>query len=204
MSKYLKDPFANFARAAGDSLCAIRLIQNYLYRPLSSEKAANDADNFRLFFYKKPPTFRGTITDKEISYVQTGSWEPGMTGSLYSLQRGVEGENDFWKKAQKDFKKELKEMKPIEVDCHIAFEELEYAAIDAIYQATPRETKRSEVSEIENLFKKIKRMNARDAPRSDMYELDEIKKYRKKLREEFFNCFERLDKKNSGMRESTT
>ena len=184
-SKYLKDANANFARAACDSLCAIRAAQNYV-------QFDKDAKKFKLKLYDNEPSFRGTITDNEIAYVSTRPWVPGMMGDLHAHVLTEENKS-VWKQAQKNLLSETKSMKLVEHDYFSATDNLAKAAIDAIYQAERRrDATRDDVTELEKMIRKIEflRPSATD-DRETVYE--QIKNHRQALRESFGKVFPRLD-----------
>jgi hypothetical protein len=184
-SKYLKDANANFARAACDSLCAIRAAQNYV-------QYDKDAKRFKLNLYDKEPSFRGTITDNEIAYVSTRPWAPGMMGDLHAHILSDENKS-IWKQAKKSLLSETKSMKLIEHDYVSATDDLSKAAIDAIYQAEHRSTAtRDDVLEIEKLIRKIEFLKPSTTESKDSI-FQQIKKHRQVLRDSFGKVFPRLD-----------
>ncbi|HEY9152165.1 MAG TPA: hypothetical protein VIN60_04710 [Anaerolineales bacterium] len=188
-SKYMRDPSANFARAACDSLCAIRASQNYIER----NSTLDDSKRFKLSLFTGDPSFRGTITEKELGYVSTEPWAPGMTGDLHSQLRDRENKHN-WDIAKKKFLAEIKSsMKPIELDFYGAARELSTEAITAIYEAERRPSKtRDDISHLEEMIKAIqyfKPMSKSDIPNV----LEQITNHRKLLRDEFGKIFPRLD-----------
>jgi hypothetical protein len=188
-SKYLRDPRANFARAASDSLCVIRSIQNYIQYNSTLE----DRNRFTLNLYSGEPSFRGTITENEFSYVSTPPWAPGMIGDLHAQVRDQDNKRT-WERAKKEFLKEINlSMKPQERDYYTASEELRSSAIDAIYQAERRSDKtRDDISELEKMIKEID--NFKPEFKSDSNNtLERIRAYRVKLRDKFGELFPRLD-----------
>lgn len=184
-SKYLKDANANFARAACDSLCAYRAVQNYV-------QYDKDVKRFKLNLYDNEPSFRGTITDNEIAYVSTRPWAPGMMGDLHAHVLSDENKS-VWKQAKKSLLLETKAMKSVEHDYFSATDNLVKAAIDAIYQAERHKTTtRDDVIEIEKLIKKIEFLKP-SATDSKNFVFEKIKIHRQVLRETFGKVFPRLD-----------
>ena len=130
--KYLYDPLANFARAAVDSLCVVKALdlftQDSRYEDLSGRVS--------LKLYTGPPTFRGTITDKEIAYVTTRPWQPGMLGNL-NVHRYSPNSKFQWISIKEEIIHEIENfMKPHQIELTEAINLIEEAAIEAIYSAT--------------------------------------------------------------------
>jgi hypothetical protein len=189
-SKYLKDANANFARAACDSLCAIRAAQNYV-------QYHKDAKRFKLRLYEKEPTFRGTITDTEIAYVSTRPWVPGMMGDLHAHVLTEENKS-IWNRARKSVLAETKSMKLVQHDYFSATDTLRDAAIDAIHNAERRRrAKRNDVAEIEKMIRKIEHLKP-SATESKQVVFENIKIHRQRLRDALSVVFPRLDEMTVG------
>lgn len=187
--KYLKDPSANFARAACDSLCAIKATQNYMQYNATFDDAKRIS--FRLFAGE--PSFRGTITENEIGYVSTHPWQPGMIGDLHSHIKSRENKR-MWNSAKKELLAEIKSsMKPDNIKTQSAISELSSAAIKEIYEAKryPDKT-REDLARLEKMVREIEYLKPES--KSDVYHvLDQIMEHRTKIREEFGKTFPRLD-----------
>lgn len=183
-SKYLKQPKANFTRAAADSLCAIKTLQNFLYFGGLKPK---EAAKFRLFLYFNPPTFRGTITNCEIACIETRPWQPGIVGNLHAY-RYDDKTKKFWKRVAKEFKKELISMKPLEVDIGNAYLKFKDKAVDLILKIPGDEKKGNDRYKLVQMIEGIQTLKATSA--DNMGEtMDRIIKYRELVRNQFAMCF---------------
>lgn len=188
-SKYLKESSANFARAASDSLCAIRAVQNYIQFNASTD----EAKRFSLHLFNGEPSFRGTMTENEIGYVSTPPWTPGMIGDLHSHIRDQDNMRT-WDTAKKSFLAEIKKsMKPVEQDYYTASKNLRSAAIDAIFEAERRHGKsRDDVVTLEKMIREID--TRKPESRGDINNaFEKIKEQRRKLRDAFGEIYPRLD-----------
>lgn len=188
-SKYLKESSANFARAASDSLCAIRAVQNYIQFNASTD----EAKRFSLNLFNGEPSFRGTITENEIGYVSTPPWTPGMIGDLHSHIRDQDNKRT-WDTAKKGFLTEIKKsMNPVEQDYYTASKDLSSAAIDAIYEAERRPSKtREDIANLEKMIREIDTLKPESRGNINNA-FEKIKDHRRKLRDAFGEIYPRLD-----------
>ncbi|MCL4872299.1 MAG: hypothetical protein KJ063_25340 [Anaerolineae bacterium] len=187
-SKYLLDAQANFARAACDSLCAVRAAQNYLQYLAGFENARR----FTLRLYDGEPSFRGNITDSAITYVSTTPWVPGMMGDLHAhiLHKTDE---DLWKEAKSKFLLETGSMRPVKHDYYSAVEQLLPEIITAIHAAPRRQNvSREEVFELEKMVKNIDFLKPTSTT-DVMNTFDKIQNHRIALRSKFGEIYSRLD-----------
>ncbi|MEX0269629.1 hypothetical protein AB3R30_10830 [Leptolyngbyaceae cyanobacterium UHCC 1019] len=187
-SKYLSDRRANFARATVDSLCAIRAVEMFF----QERQNEDDRRKFKLKLFQGAPTFRGTITDQEIAYVNTVPWQPGMMGDLH-VHRLKESPQPYWNKIRKKFDQELESMRPIEFNLSDAIALLEDAAIEAIYKSQIRNNR--DVTDVNNLRDLIQSVRMVKVGHQEEIEkaFDRLKRLREIAREIFRDIFYGLD-----------
>lgn len=182
LAKYMSDSDANFARATVDTLCAIQYLSLYTGNsPLQ--------DRIELNLYEAPPFFRGTITEKEIAFVQTLPWVPGMLGKLH-VSRAEKGWHNF-SIIRSSVNDEIKAMAPKRFEFDEAKYLLRERAKKALREAS---TKRNAgKSEIESLTNFIDAVQTRDPDKSVEESLSSIIELRTHIRKLFASCFYRLD-----------
>jgi hypothetical protein len=187
-SKYLSDRWANFARATVDSLCAIRAMEIFF----QLDQNEDDQSRLNLKFFQGAPTFRGTITDQEIAYVNTVPWQPGMMGDLY-VHRAKEVPQPYWKKIRRKFDQELESMRPASFKLSNAVTLLEDAAIEAIYKSEIQNDKdRVDLNNLRNLIQSIRMVKIEQGERIEE-SFDRLKRLREITRNTFRYLFYGLD-----------
>lgn len=187
-SKYLSDRWANFARATVDSLCAIRAMEIFF----QLDQNEDDQSRFNLKFFQGAPTFRGTITDQEIAYVNTVPWQPGMMGDLY-VHRLEEVPQPYWKKIRRKFDQELELMRPTSFRLSNAVTLLEDAAIEAIYKSEIQDGKdKIDLSSLRDLIQSIRMIKVGQEKRFEE-PFDRLKEIRRRARNSFRDLFYGLD-----------
>jgi hypothetical protein len=188
-SKYLREPEANFARATIDSLCAIRAMEIFFQK----NRNDNDQDRFSLRLFQGAPTFRGTITDQEIAYVNTTPWQPGIMGSLH-VHRLKEVPEAYWKKIRRKFEKEVDSMNPVTSKFSDAIPLLENAAIEAVHEARTRgDEGKAYLEDLKTAIDSVRMVNEEDIEKS-FQKLQDIRNYTRNL---FRKVFYGLDEKIS-------
>jgi len=187
-SKYLSDRHANFARATVDSLCAIRGVEMFFQEKHNED----DHKKFKLKLFQGAPTFRGTITDQEIAYVNTVPWQPGMMGDLH-VHRINNLSQPSWKKLRRRFDQELELMRSIDFTLSDAVSLLEDVAIEAIYRAHLRNDK--DMTDLNNLKDLIQSVRMIKIEHEETIEetFDRLKRIREVAREMFREIFYGLD-----------
>jgi hypothetical protein len=187
-SKYLSDRHANFARATVDSLCAIRAIEMFFQEKHNED----DHKKFKLRFFQGSPTFRGTITDQEIAYVNTVPCQPGMMGDLH-VHRFNRLPQPSWKKLRRRFDQELESMRLIDFTLSDAVSLLEDVAIEAIYRAHLRSDR--DMIDIHRLRDLIQSVRMIKIGHEEAIEetFDRLKRIREVAREIFRDIFYGLD-----------
>ncbi|KAB8332848.1 hypothetical protein SD80_013170 [Scytonema tolypothrichoides VB-61278] len=187
-SKYLDDSWANFARATVDSLCAIRAVEMFFQESHNE----HDQSRFTLKLFQGPPTFRGTISDREIAYVNTAPWQPGMMGVLH-VHRFSEVSQPYWRKIRKNFAQEIESMHPIEFKFSDAIALLEDAAIEAIHKAQIRSDKgKADLSDLRNFIQSV-RMVKTSQEKDIAQSFDTLRELREVTRDTFREVFYGLD-----------
>lgn len=187
-SKYMADPLANFARALCDSMCALRAAENYT----QFNASPREVSRFSIRLYTEEPSFRGTITDNCLTYVDTEAWQPGMMGNLH-VNRLTDDTRHVWKKIRKTFDKEIKQMNPEATDPYTARQEMQKEALDAIYAAKPR--RGASANDLDNLSNLIRAIEyQKPSAKADTLEtFHKIQQLRGQIRTAFGGVFMPLD-----------
>ncbi|MBH8552677.1 hypothetical protein I8751_09885 [Nostocaceae cyanobacterium CENA357] len=190
--KYLDDASANFARALVDSMCAIKAMQVFFRRREHEELQSQLAFNL----FEKAPTFRGNITDREIAYVTTPCWQPGMLGNLH-VHRLQANNKSYWHKVKRRLEEEIRTMNSVEIDLSEALFKLEKEAIEAIKIADRRSSATKQ--DVDNLKRNIQAIatanSSSDESIKDTFE--RIKELRSQARKQFEQLFPRFDEELS-------